>query len=32
MDLNEPRSRSLVETMNSRFERAFHELDLAKLI
>jgi hypothetical protein len=32
MDLNEPRSRALVETMNSRFERAFHELDLAKLI
>ena len=32
MDLNEPRSRALVETMNSRFERAFNELDLAKLI
>ena len=32
MDLNEPRSRSLVETMNARFERALDELDLGKLI
>lgn len=32
MDLNEPRSRALVTTMNSRFERAFQELDLHELI
>ena len=32
MDLNEPRSRALVTTMNSRFERALNELDLHNLI
>ena len=32
MDLNEPRSRALVNNMNTRFDRALRELDLASLI
>lgn len=32
MNLDEPRSRALIQTMSSRFDRACAELDLAKLI